>query len=192
MSELKPCPFCDLHMETVEGRDDVIIHPIRTGCVLDGKIYTGQNEKWNRRAEPPSAQVYERAARLLESLKELEADMLAYMPCEDRVDEEPDDGDNVDILQYRKLRNALRDFGPWQARASLAQPAPVKYSLATQPAEDKRDAERYRWLRSGDNDEVVMVAYPKHTEMTPATFLPRLKELDAAIDAAMSANKKGE
>jgi len=46
----------------------------------------------------------------------------------------------------------------------------------------KRDAERYRWLRHGDNDEVVL----RVTDDT--AYLPRNEELDAAIDAAI----KGE
>ncbi|MGL4336097.1 MAG: hypothetical protein ACRCST_04320 [Turicibacter sp.] len=39
-----------------------------------------------------------------------------------------------------------------------------------------QDAERYRWLRQGDNDELVRVK---------STFLLRNEELDQAIDKEM-------
>lgn len=60
--------------------------------------------------------------------------------------------------------------------------------LAAKTAEVERlrkDAERYRWLRHGDNDELVLVTYERPTEMAPPAYLPRNEELDAAIDAAM-------
>jgi len=44
------------------------------------------------------------------------------------------------------------------------------------------DAARYRWLRHGDNDEDI-IAYADDAD--PFSWLPRNKELDAAIDAAM-------
>ena len=64
--------------------------------------------------------------------------------------------------------------------------------LAAKTAEVERlrkDAERYRWLRHGDNDELVLVTYERHTEMTPPCYLPRIEELDAAIDAAIAAQE---
>lgn len=67
-----------------------------------------------------------------------------------------------------------------EARAALAAPA----HPAT--AGDAEDAARYRWLRQGDNDELVIqhgpVAHDYH-------WLPRLERLDAMIDAAMRASK---
>ncbi len=50
------------------------------------------------------------------------------------------------------------------------------------------DAERYRWLRQGDNDEQVIRFHEWATEVcvdpTPM-YLPRLERLDKLIDAAM-------
>lgn len=53
---------------------------------------------------------------------------------------------------------------------------------ADQLAAYKQDAERYRWLRHGDNDDLVIV---RNIE----DFLPRNDGLDAAIDAAMKEKK---
>jgi hypothetical protein len=46
-----------------------------------------------------------------------------------------------------------------------------------------KDADRYRWLRHGDNDELVLRHYIRGSIET--TYLPRNEALDAAIDAAM-------
>lgn len=50
-----------------------------------------------------------------------------------------------------------------------------------------RDAERYRWLREGDNDELVIQR--QHKKVAP--FLLRTEKLDAAIDAAIDAAMNG-
>ena len=47
------------------------------------------------------------------------------------------------------------------------------------------DAARYRWLRHGDNDEKI-IAYADDADKF--SWLPRNKELDDAIDAAMKGN----
>ena len=47
-----------------------------------------------------------------------------------------------------------------------------------------KDAERYRWLRSGDNDEAVL----RTVKRTGEPFMLRVTALDAAIDAAMKAS----
>jgi len=56
----------------------------------------------------------------------------------------------------------------------------------------RADAERYRWLRQGDNDEQVMRFHEWATEVcvdpTPM-YLPRLERLDKLIDAAMKGTK---
>lgn len=45
----------------------------------------------------------------------------------------------------------------------------------------RKDAARYRWIRHGDNDEIVMKGDCR------GVYLPRNERLDAAIDAAMDA-----
>lgn len=58
----------------------------------------------------------------------------------------------------------------------------------------RRDAARYRWLRHGDNDELVMRSYGDKGGARPfdpkidGCWLPRNDELDRAIDAALAAN----
>ena len=51
-----------------------------------------------------------------------------------------------------------------------------------------KDAERYRWLRHGDNDELVMQKYSQIIEGEATHYLRRNESLDDAIDAAMSHN----
>lgn len=57
----------------------------------------------------------------------------------------------------------------------------------------RADAERYRWLRQGDNDEEVLRFHEWAKEVCvdpPPMYLPRLERLDAKIDAAIAATKE--
>jgi len=62
---------------------------------------------------------------------------------------------------------------------------------------DEKDAARYRWLRHGDNDELVLMTYGEHgsrpfdARMDPC-WLPRDAMLDVAIDAAMGLGAVGK
>lgn len=64
----------------------------------------------------------------------------------------------------------------------------------------RRDAERYRWLRHGDNDELVLrspvfsdvAEMAKHLRDLPDWYLLRNEELDAAIDAARRNDEAAE
>ena len=47
-----------------------------------------------------------------------------------------------------------------------------------------KDAERYRWLRYGDNDERVIARYGDNC------WLPRNEELDAIIDHLIEIDKQ--
>ena len=53
-------------------------------------------------------------------------------------------------------------------------------------ADDARDAARYRWLRHGDNDELVLQRGPIAMDYV---YLPRNSKLDEMIDAAMKGAK---
>jgi len=55
-------------------------------------------------------------------------------------------------------------------------------ALAAENKVLREDAARYRWLRHGDNDEVILVP----CTWTTTGYLPRNEELDAAIDAALT------
>lgn len=52
----------------------------------------------------------------------------------------------------------------------------------------RKDAERYRWLRHGDNDEKVIKRGPVAHDFV---YLLRMEKLDAAIDASLSAGRSG-
>lgn len=47
-------------------------------------------------------------------------------------------------------------------------------------ARDRKDAARYRWLRHGDNDDLVL------RNCLGSVFILRNKELDAAIDKQLA------
>ncbi|WP_230690793.1 hypothetical protein, partial [Streptococcus pneumoniae] len=56
----------------------------------------------------------------------------------------------------------------------------------------RADAARYRWLREGDNDELVIRFHEWATDVCvdpPPMYLPRLERLDRYIDAAMKETK---
>ena len=57
--------------------------------------------------------------------------------------------------------------------------------LKAELAEAKKDAERYRWLRHGDNDEPLLKFSFEARCNSDDVWLLRNDELDAAIDAAM-------
>ena len=73
----------------------------------------------------------------------------------------------ADELQRHVLRKGLT----FEASAMLRQQVEQIDAL-------KADAERYRWLRHGDNDDAVL-RYSAYS-----TWILRNEELDAAIDAA--------
>lgn len=61
---------------------------------------------------------------------------------------------------------------------------------AEQPSEDRRDAERYRWLRERNwNESALFVVSGHHSLVRLGTDCPSGERLDAAIDAAIA---KGE
>ncbi|UBM12818.1 hypothetical protein [Cupriavidus metallidurans] len=65
----------------------------------------------------------------------------------------------------------------------MDQPDGGSVTLLEQLQRMARYAERYRWLREGDNDELVI----QHGPVAPDYhWLPRLERLDTMIDAAMS------
>ena len=51
------------------------------------------------------------------------------------------------------------------------------------------DAERYRWLRHGDNDERVLCHYRTTKLLGASMYLPRNEQLDTAIDAARTSGE---
>ena len=102
---------------------------------------------------------------------------------------------NLDLLVSN-----LRDFRSFSLKQSLAQPAQelMGYGNNACPTCGKsqseieaalKDAERYRWLRRGDNDEAVLQNGP--IDMT-YWYLPRNEKLDALIDAAIAEEGKGK
>jgi len=60
-------------------------------------------------------------------------------------------------------------------------------SLREECAALRKDAERYRWLRHGDNDKKII---GKNANAPGGAWLPRNEKLDAAIDEAMNSGSK--
>lgn len=83
-------------------------------------------------------------------------------------------------LHRRRISDELREIE--------CPPDPDAVDRALDADALRADAERYRWLRQGDNDEQVMRFHEWATEVcvnpTPM-YLPRLERLDKLIDAAM-------
>lgn len=52
-----------------------------------------------------------------------------------------------------------------------------------------KDAERYRWLRYGDNDEPLIKRGPVINDFV---YLLRMEKLDAAIDAAIKQEQENQ
>lgn len=87
-----------------------------------------------------------------------------------------------DVLQF--IRAYLRDGGQASERDMLAMAADAIERLERELAQCREDAERYRWLRHGDNDELVLAgAY------VGVSFLLRNEKLYAAIDAARASTQ---
>ena len=83
-------------------------------------------------------------------------------------------------LHRRRISDELREIE--------CPPDPDAVDRALDADALRADAERYRWLRQGDNDEQVVRFHEWATEVcvnpTPM-YLPRLERLDKLIDAAM-------
>lgn len=92
------------------------------------------------------------------------------------------------------IRTGWRTVSGRTERAMVLQIAALlsaQPTLAATQEENAKDAARYRWLRHGDNDELVLMPYEAITAYSH--FLPRNEKLDFAIDAAMAptTDKKG-
>lgn len=94
------------------------------------------------------------------------------------------------LARLKRGGNASRSTVPIHNRQSHVANKPLYASPPATPLEmelhvrwqlSRKDAERYRWLRHGDNDELVMEVYRE----SGIQYLPRSERLDAAIDAAM-------
>lgn len=91
------------------------------------------------------------------------------------------------------MHEARRLWRAWQAaqasqaaelaalKADIAEYVHIASERATEIEALRKDAERYRWLRRGDNDDLVLRKLPE----IGYTYLPRNSTLDALIDAAM-------
>jgi hypothetical protein len=98
----------------------------------------------------------------------------------------------------------MDEWAQW-AQAAPAAPAPLTLreqldartpwdELDAILTQNEKDAERYRWLRHGDNDEEVLRFHDWATEVCvdpPPMYLPRLERLDRLIDAARKEQTNG-
>lgn len=86
-----------------------------------------------------------------------------------------------------KLADELEAACPFKESAEKMAAAELRRLHAENEAL-RKDAERYRWLRHGDNDEEVLRFHDWATEVCvdpPPMYLPRLERLDRLIDEAM-------
>lgn len=85
---------------------------------------------------------------------------------------------------YWKARSGLHEGTVAEVANELNCPADNEVLLA-EIAALKKDAERYRWLRHGDNDEPLLKFLLDARCGTDDVWLLRSEELDAAIDSAL-------
>jgi len=88
--------------------------------------------------------------------------------------------DDVLPVGYRDINDVIREHEKDPKCKSAIDRARNKIK-----SHNKIDAERYRWLRHGDNDELII----QHGPIAPdCHWLPRNVRLDEMIDAAMKGN----
>ena len=80
---------------------------------------------------------------------------------------------NPELMEHDKVSNMVE-----MARAEIT-------ILRAELEKAKKDAERYQWLRHGDNDEKVIQHGPVAKDYH---WLPRNERLDEMIDNAMKGN----
>jgi len=90
------------------------------------------------------------------------------------------------LVSHGKQCKALGErLGDACMRLRLHYPEPFAAPVATQKADDARDAERYRWLKDLlDNEEVTAGLHE--------AFMAGPEAMDAALDAAIAQQRKGE
>lgn len=101
--------------------------------------------------------------------------------------------DAAHSLSYAQLQAAQRIRGESSPDALESERA-ANARLTEENEQLRADAERYRWLRHGDNDEKIIKVYGADgTRDFDASFddcwLPRNEQLDAAIDAQRAGEK---
>jgi len=124
----------------------------------------------------------------IEDIHRVRALLTAELPCEDERDAANAasiTASSAEIVQpiedKRDLAQVVEDAGGWGAETE-------QFLIAQ---EDKRDAERYRWLRKRHwNDSTLFVVAGHHSLVRLGTDCPSDERLDEAIDAAMQEQKR--
>lgn len=87
----------------------------------------------------------------------------------------------------RELADRMEHPESYADYVSAMREAPaVLRALADQQERDAKDAARYRWLRHGDNDDLMIQRGPIASDFV---YLPRNEKLDEMIDAARTAQE---
>ncbi|MFJ2680957.1 hypothetical protein [Pseudomonas sivasensis] len=111
--------------------------------------------------------------------------VLALIAENDRIK-----SDNREMLKFKEHMVELREthgFDSWAAALVEVDRLRVENDAL------RKDAERYRWLRSRESAEDPEISVTRWTQLTPQSAMgeaPRLEVLDAAIDAAMGKGEK--
>ena len=88
-----------------------------------------------------------------------------------------------DLMMIDSLAHEIRRVDGRNSLGAAALAEALMPFIHTELEALRKDAERYRWLRHGDNDEACIRYTPHvHGEATEAWLL-RNEELDAAIDS---------
>ncbi|MCK8669426.1 hypothetical protein M1M11_31570 [Pseudomonas azerbaijanoccidens] len=107
----------------------------------------------------------------------------------------PIDKQKLQKLLWSEVASWKADCGEWKQNAEalgefLGEKTveEVALELLAENEALRKDADRYRWLRSRESAEDPEISVTRWTQLTPDRAMgeaPRLEVLDAAIDAAM-------
>jgi Lar family restriction alleviation protein len=187
--QLKPCPFCGADVELISGFEPLRSHFVDCKCGASSSIFgtaDGAIAAWNRRAaavQAPAQPVDERKAFKEWHYKNGEElnSLIASFPCTGECPQ-PYNGCTCSCHRMPGVKHIMPCCYPSEDAA----PA----SAAQTDEQDKRDAERYRWLIANaslccDPHDAVQLILDVPTSTGPGWQ----DRAGAYIDAALSASK---
>lgn len=197
VAELLPCPFCGSAALTVEGApDERHMNPDTLESKFAWAVFCASND--GQCGVGPAGKSPEQARELWNrrALGKPAEPVAEYIAAADAILAAPPNPAN--IKTNRKDEDGYSVYEAWARRCARA----IK-SLTTPAAnraaqeDDRRDAERYRWLRSqhenGESACTFSVFAPDSEVESEATLYPVgciPGELDAAIDAALRSRQE--
>lgn len=155
--EYLPCPFCgnaSINLTVIDDRSFIMCNSCGACCdSIDTLPESEPGDVWNRRAAPSETDM--RSVALAAGAYTTAYSMMTHAKVH-----------NADVAGSTvRLATAINGL-----RSALGQPTPVA-----------EDAARYRWLRHGDNDELVLRKFDLPSEY-PLQYMLRGEKLDNEID----------